>query len=375
MRILITALVLVAAIAPPPALANAELMAEVLALFEAEALVPPPDAARTAKNEDDLVRALHSVDPYLEIKLPLQPSTATTNSRGLGLVVSTLGEGVLVMPVEGGPAFAAGLKDPAYLLTVNNQPVDGIAADAIRTLVSNGGMPVELRMATAAAARPLILRLESAPVARLSVEKVMSGPVTVLRVHEFIAGETQRLLLDSLDGVDKTTKAVVLDLRLNPGGSLYEAFDAASLFLRPGLPIGGTRDHKGNTLMLRAVETTSFKPEPPLAVLVSDHTASAAKSFTRALQWHNRALVVGRTTFGKCLSQRMFPLTSGGSVLISNLVILGPDGQDCGKAGVIPDLPVSGAAILETGALIEYTLARNGCPYYGCGATGVMDEQ
>lgn len=360
MRALITALVLVPLIASPPAQANAELVAEILALFEEEALVSAPDAARTAKTEDDLVRTLRTVDPYLEFKPPFQSSTATGNSRGLGLFISTLGEGVLVMPVENGPAFAAGLKDPAYLLTVNNQPVDGIAADAIRTLVSKGGVPVELRMATGADTIPLVLRLEFAPVSHRSVETIRSGPVTMLRVHEFTAGETRRLLSDGLSAVDGVTKAVVLDLRLNPGGSLYEALDAASLFLRPGLPVGGTRDRKGNTLILRAVETTSTKPELPLALLVSDHTASAAESFARALQWHNRALVVGRTTFGKCLSQKMFPLTGGGSILISNLVLLGPDGQDCGKAGVTPDLPVSGAAILETEALIERVLTRFG---------------
>jgi carboxyl-terminal processing protease len=131
-------------------------------------------------------------------------------------------------------------------------------------------------------------------------------------------------------------RAIVLDVRGNPGGLLDQAVGVASLFLRPGASVVSLAGAHSPLRILYARGGTSSTI--PLAVLVDAGSASASEVVAGALKDHGRATIVGEPTFGKSLVQEIVQLPSGAALKLTVARYLTPAGVDISRNGVRPDI-------------------------------------
>jgi carboxyl-terminal processing protease len=121
-------------------------------------------------------------------------------------------------------------------------------------------------------------------------------------------------------------KGVILDLRRNPGGILEQSLSVANLFVRPGTELAAVRGRQGESQSYVARSQPAL-PAVPLIVLTDEGSASASEIVAGALQDHDRALIVGRTTFGKGLVQSVYPLDGGYALKLTTAKWYTPSGR------------------------------------------------
>jgi carboxyl-terminal processing protease len=181
----------------------------------------------------------------------------------------------------------------------------------------------------------------------VSAGVLLSAGVGHLRVALFAAEAPARAYVEVLRLSALGARALILDLRGNPGGELDAAVRLAGEFLAAGEVIARIVDAEGDEIVHRAAP--GAPSALPLVVLVDGATASAAELFAGSLQAQRRAVVVGETTFGKGLAQQVTPAIDGieeGAFVAYRTVArcLLPDGSEIQGAGVRPDLEILGGA-------------------------------
>ncbi|MEJ2170877.1 MAG: S41 family peptidase [Desulfobacterales bacterium] len=134
-------------------------------------------------------------------------------------------------------------------------------------------------------------------------------------------------------------KALILDLRNNPGGLLTQAVSTASQFLSSGNVL--LEKNAQNQITPVAVQKGGVALSVPMVVLVNNGTASAAEIVSGALQDHKRAKLVGATTFGTGTVLQQFPLSDGSALLLAVLEWLTPNGNQIWHKGITPNFMVS----------------------------------
>lgn len=250
-----------------------------------------------------------------------------------GLALENAGRSVVVLAVAPkGPAARAGVQPGDHLLRLNDSTVVGSSARSVESgLLGLDGSRVRL---TFERAGPLTHDTFTVDLRRSAIErKVVSPPRLVaeatgyLRLSEFTPAGPEELAkaLKQLRGLGATR--LVLDLRGNPGGDIEAMAAVASMFLPAGTPIfrvhGRTQTGRGPVLTRDKGDFARL----PLILLTDAATASAAEMLAGSLQDHDRALVVGRRTFGKALVQTSLPLPNGDVVWLTTARILTPSGR------------------------------------------------
>lgn len=237
---------------------------------------------------------------------------------GVGLeIVDREGWVTVVSPIPGGPGGRAGIRAGDRIVEVDGASAEGWSSDqAVEVLRGRPGTDVTVRMGRPGVDEPIeftlrreVIQLKSVPFARMVEPGIGYVP---LRVFSETSDAEVRAAIEGLraEGMER----LVLDLRGNLGGLLDQGIAVADFFLRPGISVVETRgrspDQNG---VLRTTQPEAW-PGMPVVVLVDEASASASEIVAGALQDHDRALVVGSTSFGKGSVQTLFRLT-GGSVL------------------------------------------------------------
>lgn len=237
---------------------------------------------------------------------------------GVGLeVVHRNGHVTVVSPIPGGPGERVGVRAGDQFFEIEGVAADTMATDAaVALLRGRPGSEVTVRMLRPGVEEPIeftleraIIHLKAVPFALLLEDGV--GYVPLLTVRESSSAEVSAAV-DSLrrEGM----RSLVLDLRGNPGGLLDEGIAVTDLFLEEGEVVVQTRGRAENqNETFRASDPERYE-DMPVVVLVDAASASASEIIAGALQDHDRAVVVGATTFGKGSVQSLFRLT-GGDVL------------------------------------------------------------
>jgi len=129
-------------------------------------------------------------------------------------------------------------------------------------------------------------------------------------------------------------KAVLFDLRNNPGGLLSAAVESADLFLNQGIIVSTKSRSEGNQQFqaLPGIEFQNLK----VGILINNRSASAAEVFTAALKEHNRAWVVGEKSYGKGVVQKLFPLSNGSALQMTVSQYFSPSGNMIEGQGIQP---------------------------------------
>ena len=232
---------------------------------------------------------------------------------GIGVTIVQHHDGVYIQStVEGTPAARLGLKYGDRILEVDGKDARQWTSDQVSKNVRGGiGEPVTIKVERAGSEAPQYFTLVRDAVPLLTIRNAyMIRPGTA---YIGLTGGFQRSSDDELRKAMKKLeeqgmRQLVLDLRGNPGGLLDQAIDVASEFLPRGKVIVSV---KGRTEYNEPVVYKSTGAEPsdvPLVVLINRNTASASEIVAGAIQDHGRGLIVGETSFGKGLVQRIFQL-------------------------------------------------------------------
>ena len=279
-------------------------------------------------------------DAYADILI-----SAASHYSGVGLDVSVDdGKVTVVAPLEGTPAERAGILPNDVVVSVDDVPVDpDNTQDAITRMRGEPGTSVTLDVIRSGVEDPLRFALTRAEVRLTTVHTAYLGDgFGYIRLSSFTDGTGDELheaaeeLLSEHD-----LRAMVLDVRDNPGGTLGAAVDVADAFLDEGLIV------RGNGRIDEARFEENATPGDvidgrTLIVLVDDRSASASEIVAAALQENDRARVVGERTFGKGSVQTVIPLADGGALKLTTSEYFTPSGRSIDGTGVEPDLVVQG---------------------------------
>lgn len=295
--------------------------------------------------------ALGTLDPYtryLDARAAGDERASWRGSfGGLGLEVAP-GDGVVrvVAAMPGTPAARAGLLSGDLIVRVDDLPMQGLPlADAIAKMRGEPGTPVAITVRRNGLPDEFTLSITRETIRRQALRWSMEGEVLVLQLSTF-GGAVATAMRDAI--VEATAahapKAIVLDLRGNPGGLLREAVSIADLFLADGEIVTVRGRAAGHHRTWKA-DPSELLAGLPMAVLIDRRSASASELVAAALQDHRRAVVLGQRSFGKGTVQTTFTLGEEvkGAVKLTTSHYHRPAGPTVQRTGVAPDIELLAA--------------------------------
>jgi carboxyl-terminal processing protease len=269
----------------------------------------------------------------------LREATTGTYS-GVGMSLDLRDGWLVVTHVRvGTPAERAGLAIGDRIVELNEQSMRGWTPAEARAAI-RGAPGTKLNLAIergAATARiPLKLEREEIHVSAVTRASLLRGSVGYFMVSTFNDSTAQ----DVGRTVDSLTRAgargLVIDMRGNPGGLLLQGVEVADLFLDQGVRIASTKGRVAAANAEFVDKATQRWPDRPIVVLVNGNTASAAEVVAGALQDHDRALVMGRQTYGKGSAQAVLQLDNGGALKLTSARWYTPLGRSIERPHIAP---------------------------------------
>ncbi|MCL5005048.1 MAG: S41 family peptidase [Acidobacteria bacterium] len=235
----------------------------------------------------------------------------------------------VVAPVPGSPAFRAGLRPGDVIEKVDDKSAIGLTTEQVANLLKGPkGTIVHVTVEREGSVKPLQFTITRAEISQPSVDDVFMLKPHIAYIHISRFNETTNTeLAQALKKVDtRTLQGLILDLRGNPGGLLQEAVEVADHFLAKGQLIVYHYGRSSPEKRYYAVHG-DHGHNYPIVVLIDRMTASAAEIVTGALQDHDRALVMGQTSFGKGLVQTVYPLSDQTGLALTTARYYTPSGR------------------------------------------------
>ena len=268
----------------------------------------------------------------------LLPSGEGGETRGS---LSAEGNHIIVQaPIDDSPAFRAGIKSGDEITRVNGVSTASLGlAKAVRTMRGRPGTHVVLTIFRKGVfkARDFDLVREVIKIHTVKY-RMLKNHIGYVLVREF-SENTARDLDITLKKLDRRgMRALVIDLRNNPGGLLTSAVDVSSLFI-PDNKVVVSMKGRRQERAFRSHGGEDF-PRVPVVILVNTETASAAEIVSGALQDYHRATIIGTQTFGKGSVQTILPLFDGSALRLTTARYFTPSGRSIQDYGITPDLIV-----------------------------------
>ena len=237
---------------------------------------------------------------------------------------------VVLAPMEGTPSYRAGIRPGDVIVSVDGKSTSGMDSTAVATMLKGPkGTHVAVTMDREGSARPLVFDLVRDEIPRYSVDLafLIKPGIGYMHVTQFME-TTSREVGEALDRFEKQGEmhGLLIDLRANPGGLLNEAVNMSDKFLDKGQIVVSQKGRAFPDQVYRASHGEQG-PKFPIVVLVNRNTASAAEIVSGALQDHDRALIVGETTFGKGLVQTVFQITDDTGLALTTYHYYTPSGR------------------------------------------------
>ncbi len=237
---------------------------------------------------------------------------------------------VVLAPFEGTPSYKAGLRPGDVIVSIDGKTTMGMDSTAVASLLKGPrNTHVQVTISREGTDKPLVFDLVRDEIPRLSVDLafMVKPGIGYMHVTQFME-TTSREVGDALDKFQKNAplQGLVLDLRANPGGLLNEAVNMSDKFLQRGQIVVSQKGRAFPDQVYRASRGEQGA-KYPIVVLVNRNTASAAEIVSGALQDHDRALIVGETTFGKGLVQTVFQITDDTGLALTTYHYYTPSGR------------------------------------------------
>jgi carboxyl-terminal processing protease len=278
---------------------------------------------------------LRTLDPHSNFFDPHEFQLMREDQKGhyygVGMQVGPQpnGKTAVKVPFPGFPAYKAGLRPGDVIMAVNDKSTEGLNTTEIADLLKGPrGTTVKIAISREGAPDYLVFSVIRDEIERKSVQDAfwIKPGVAYLKILSFTE-TTSREMEENLRRLgENNLKGLVLDLRDNPGGLLNEGVAVADHFLPKGALIV---THKGRSAPEKAyvARNGNHGREYPMVVLVNRFSASAAEIVSGALQDHDRALILGETTFGKGLVQTVYPMRENTGLALTWAHFYTPSGR------------------------------------------------
>ncbi|TMQ20997.1 MAG: S41 family peptidase [Candidatus Rokuibacteriota bacterium] len=320
------------------------LFTEVLSIVQNQYVdeVPPKDLIYNA-----IKGTLRGLDPHSSFLDPdsyREMQVETSGSfGGLGIEI-TLKDDILtvVAPIDGTPAYRAGLHTGDRIIKI-----DGLAtkdmqlADAVKRMRGKPGTKVVITIVREGWAEPKDIDLVREQIRVQSVKSVEMGDgIEYLKLRQF-QEQSPHDMDTALEKFSKDgMKALILDLRNNPGGLLTAAVEVSEKFIDDGKLVVYTEGRVRNQNMRFSAHAKRGYVQMPMVILINQGSASASEIVAGALQDWGRAVVVGTQSFGKGSVQTIIPLSDGSGLRLTTAKYFTPKGRSIHGKGITPDIVV-----------------------------------
>lgn len=264
---------------------------------------------------------------------------ASFGGIGIYLEISKNNELIVSAPIEGTPAYRAGIKPGDIIIKIDNTFASELSYDdAISLMRGKPGSQVKVGVLrgneTELREFALIREIIDVPTVE---HNIMDNHIGYLRIKLF-ATNTDESVWQHLRQMHKGgIKALIIDLRDNPGGDLDAAVNIANYFIAEG-PLVYIVDRSGKTKAYASADTNAL--EIPLVVLVNGGSASASEVLSGALRDYEAAILIGEKTFGKGIVQGVFNLENGEGIKLTTSKYLTPNKIDIHGRGIEPHIAV-----------------------------------
>jgi carboxyl-terminal processing protease len=290
------------------------------------------DRADTAIYDGAIPGMLRVLDPHSNFYDPKAYAKMREDQRGhyygVGMVIQQQNNKVYVItPYEGTPSFRAGIRPGDVIAAIDGKSTDGMTSDVVaKNLKGPKGTHVQVSVVRDGQSKPLTFDLVRDEIPHPSVDLKYEirpgiGYIHLTQFQETTAQEVNQ----AIDGFPNL-RGLVLDLRGNPGGLLSQAVEVCDHLLSKGQTIVSQRGRAYPDQNYTATHGNGGK-QFPIVVLVNRNTASAAEIVSGALQDHDRALIVGETTFGKGLVQTVYNLSENTGLALTTYHYYTPSGR------------------------------------------------
>ncbi|MGA2569760.1 MAG: S41 family peptidase [Terracidiphilus sp.] len=311
---------------------------DVYALVEQNYAEPiTPDKADDIIYDGAIPGMLQVLDPHSHFYDPKAYARMREEQRGhyygVGMVIQQQNDGAgkarvyVVTPYEDTPSFRAGIHPGDMIDAVDGKSTDGWSSDQVaKALKGPKGTHVQVMMVRYGQAKPLVFDLIRDEIPHPSVDLKFEIRPGIGYIHLTQFQETTGQEMEDAINSFGDMKGLLLDLRENPGGLLSQAVDVCDHLLTKGQTIVSQRGRAYSDQNYVATHGNSGKTFP-IVLLVNRDTASAAEIVSGALQDHDRALIVGETTFGKGLVQTVYNLSENTGLALTTYHYFTPSGR------------------------------------------------
>ena len=256
----------------------------------------------------------------------------------------------VLRPLPGTPAFRSGIVEGDRIIKIDGESTNGLTInDAVKKIKGPRGTRVTLTIERTldemgdSNVFDVELVREKIPLHSVAHTDMTEDGLGYIRLADFKEHTVEELTGKIEELEQGGMKALVLDLRYNPGGLLKSAAEVADLFLPKGAVIVSTKGRRPADAMTMESEEEVFlsKEECPMAILVNGSSASASEIVTGALQENGRAIVVGTKTYGKGSVQTVIPLKDKSALRLTTAYFYTPRGEQLSNNGIEPDIKIA----------------------------------
>jgi carboxyl-terminal processing protease len=278
---------------------------------------------------------LESLDPYTdyipEDEIESFRISTTGQYGGIGALIGIINrKTVITHPYKNFPAFKSGIKVGDEIISVNGKNVQGKSTADVSTLLK--GQPkteVEVKVRRYGQKDDLTFKIkrEKISISNLAFFGMVDSETGYIKLDDFTPGASREVSDAVVVLKEKGAKKLILDLRSNPGGLLHEAVNVVSLFIPKGQEVVSTKGKVQEWNKSYHTLNNPIDSQIPIAVLVSEGSASASEIVAGSLQDYDRAILVGRKTFGKGLVQTTRPLAYNSQLKVTTAKYYIPSGR------------------------------------------------
>jgi carboxyl-terminal processing protease len=276
---------------------------------------------------------LEELDPYTEF-IPEENSDdfrllTTGEYAGVGaLIGNRTGVNMILMPYKGFPAQVGGLRIGDQILKVDTVDVtDKLTSDISRLLKGPANTKVFVQVKRGEDTLSVDLTRKKIVISNVPYYGKIDGQTGYIKLSDFTTNAAADVRNALVDLKSQGITSLVLDVRDNPGGILKEAVEIVNLFIPKGKEVVSTIGKLESVNMVYKTTKSPLDKDIPLVVLINERSASAAEIVAGALQDYDRAVLIGRKTFGKGLVQTTIPLSYNSQIKVTTAKYYIPSGR------------------------------------------------
>ncbi len=321
---------------------NLIIFADVINEIEKNYVDPVESEKIIIKAVQGMVRSLDPHSAYLD---PEEFSSLEDDTKGefsgIG-VVMIIKDNILtvISPIEGSPAFKAGIKAGDIIIKVNGESTHEMSiSEAVNRIKGPKGSALTITVLRKnKVAIKFELTRDDIPLTSVK-SRILQPGYAYISISNFNENTNTELIsaLEKFETATTPLTGLILDLRGNPGGLLKQAVDISDLFINEGV-IVSIKGRKDSETQIWKAQENSISRAYPIVVLINGGSASASEIVAGALQEHKRALILGTTSFGKGSVQNIKKFSDGSALKLTVARYYTPSGRSIQAEGIKPDV-------------------------------------